>query len=143
MNDMQHEQLFTDLTPAQAETTAGGRPIDDGGFGPGGNVNASYGRAFATFRRTGQGSLTGSLFVKDKAIDGHLVYARFQGLTSDGRILNSSNRFEDKQGAARKGTNYSVFNVNFGNIRINSVRVTISRDNPGTDLFTAGKFVVF
>jgi hypothetical protein len=71
------------------------------------------------------------------------VYTLFQGLTSDGRILNSSNRFEDRQGAAHKGTNYPKFSVNFGNIRINSVRVTILRDNPGTDLFTAGKFVVF
>jgi hypothetical protein len=143
MNDMQQEPLFTDLTPAQSEMTAGGAPINDG-FGLAASANASYGSASATsLRRTGRGSLSGNLFVKDGSIDGHLVYAKFQGSTSDGRILNSVNRFEDRQGAARKGTNYRGFNVNFGNVRINSVRVTILRDNPGTDLFTAGKFVVF
>lgn len=87
--------------------------------------------------------MRGSIFVKDKAIDGHPVYALFQGQTSGGRILNSSNRFEDRKGAAHEGTTYPTFSVDFGNIRIDSVRVTILRDNPGTDLFTAGKFAVF
>lgn len=30
MNDIQHEQLFINLSPKQAETASGGRSIDDG-----------------------------------------------------------------------------------------------------------------
>lgn len=136
MNGTQPEHLFTDLTPAQAETIAAGVTINAGK-----SVDASYGKALVGFGRTGSGSFEGNLFVKDKVKDGLPVYAKFHGLTSDGRTLIGSTKFFDLEGAAGPGTNHNGFKVSFGNVNIERVRVAIYRRNrPG---FVAGDWAKF
>jgi hypothetical protein len=147
---MQSEQLFTDLTPTQAETTVGGSIINDGGGLqiPGSlrfsSVFSAYGKASAVFRREGLNSFSvNSLFVKDTLKDGHPVYALFQARPFDGSsILTTSTRRLDLKGQAGSGTFYDHLNGTFGK-SIQQLRVVIMRDNPGRDLFVAGPWVNF
>lgn len=145
MNDMQYEKFLNDLTPAQAETTAGGRPIDDGGFSPPEQdleLLASYGEALAVVKREGLSSFSvRSLYVKDRAADGFPVYAQFQVQPADGsRILTTSTKRFDLGGAAGPGSVYIGLRGNFGKT-IQQIRLVILRQNPGRDLFVAGKWV--
>ncbi|WNZ25796.1 hypothetical protein HJG54_25140 [Leptolyngbya sp. NK1-12] len=149
MNKVQQEQLFTELTSAQAETTAGGRPFDDGGlsfpdpipFTHDTGANAFYGRAFASLKRQGLNSFSASLRVKDELKDGHPVYALFQGLPiGGGSILNTQTKRFDFKGAAGDGTDYPKSTYSFSK-PIGKLRLVIMRQNPGRDLFVAGPWM--
>lgn len=137
MNAIQQKQLLNDLTPAQAETAAGGAPpIEDRGANS--NAYASYGAANATeIFRSGRGSFIAKLFVKDRARDGHPVYAKFHGLTKDGRTLIGSTQYFDLNGAGGSGTRRPI-KASFGNIEIQEVRVAIYRRSLAG--FVAGPF---
>ncbi|WNZ25797.1 hypothetical protein HJG54_25145 [Leptolyngbya sp. NK1-12] len=141
MNNVQQEQLFTDLTPAQAETTTGGSPTKFP------SVFADYGVASASVERIGfnpNAFTVTNLRVKDILKDGHPVYAQIQGKPSDGsNILTSGGRHFDRKGAAGKGTVIPGFSFGFNPFEkhISKVRLVILRDNPGRDLFVAGSWV--
>jgi hypothetical protein len=130
MNAVQQEQLFADLTPAQAQTiTAAGEYS---------TAVAKYGFADARFSRISSSSFSAKLVtVKDTFKDGFPVYAIFQGLKYDGSIENSGAELLDTKGAAGRGTFYKEYNSHFSQTFLR-VRIAILRKNPGRDLFTAG-----
>lgn len=129
MNTMQQEQLFTDLTPAQAETTAGGKPFDDGNTPTDSEsfALASYGSADTSIFNLGGGSISFNMLVKDRAKDGQPVYAKFEGIGIDGRSLIGSSKFFDFRGAAGSGTIH-IRNASFGKtVSLIKARVWIHR----------------
>ncbi|HEY9641907.1 MAG TPA: hypothetical protein V6C57_15575 [Coleofasciculaceae cyanobacterium] len=144
MNKVQQEQLFTELTSAQAETitAAADLPIKSV------SVFASYGKATALFKSVFNMFEMKTLYVKDTRADGHPVYAMFQGQTSDGSsILTARPKWFDRKGAAaREGTFYNHLPDGINTIfaftqSISKMRLVIMRDNPGRDLFVAGSWV--
>jgi hypothetical protein len=148
MNNRQCEQFLTDLTPAQAETTAGGSPFDDipGPSGPTRFASAAafYGNANSRFRRRGPSAFsTQNFFVKDSWKDGHPVYAQFQGMTANGSILNAigTRRFDFK--TARGPGTFHPSLVGTFTRSVKKLRLVIMRQNPGRDLFVAGHWVDF
>jgi hypothetical protein len=139
MNNAQHEQLFTDLNPTQAETISAGGPLYRLS-----QANNWYGGASADIEATGPSSFFGSLQVEDLAGgDGYPVYAQFQGkLTENGPIFTGGTKFYDR--TKGKGFNTGFFHGNFGKKHpFRYIRIAILRDNPGRDLFTAGNWLDF
>lgn len=129
MNSLQQEQLFTDLTPAQAETTAGGKPFDDGNTPTDSEsfALASYGSADTSIFNLGGGSISFNMLVKDRARDGQPVYAKFEGVGIDSRSLMGSTKFFDLRGTAGPGTIH-IRNASFGkNVFLTKARVWIFR----------------
>lgn len=140
MNTMQHEQIFIDLTPKQAETIAAGAPLYRLS-----QADSYYGGAAADITATGPSSFFGTLEVKDLNKDGYPVYAQFQGkLTEDGPIFTGGTKFYDRSGAEGSGMNTGFFHGNFGKTYpFRFIRIAVYRDNPGRDLFTAGNWLDF
>ncbi len=131
---MVQEQLFTDLTAEQAETIAAAiGPID---------VSTSYGAASALdVRRTGRRSFrVGHLLVKDNAADGDAVYAKLQGLATDGSVLITPTKRFDRNGAKGRGTIYHTLKGSFGK-NITSLRMAIYQNKAGRDPITTGDWV--
>jgi hypothetical protein len=140
---IQQEQLFADLTSAQAETitAAADLPIKSV------SVFASYGKATALFRGVSNMVEINTLYVKDTRADGHPVYAMFQGQTSDGNILTARPKWYDRKGAAaREGMFYNRLPDGINTVfiftqSVSKMRLVMMRDNPGRDLFVAGNWV--
>jgi hypothetical protein len=131
MNNTQHEQLFTDLTPEQAENISAAAVTI---------ASASYGTASATLDRSGPGSFkVRSLFVKDTAADGFPVYAKFQALATDGTILTTPSERFDRKGANGSGTTYRNLTGSFGK-NISQVRLGIYLSKPGPDTVIRGNW---
>lgn len=132
---MQHEQLFTELTPAQAETISAAASA---------SVSDFFGSADAFFTRTGPGAFKADfLNVKDRRADGLRVYARFQGLATDNTVLTTPTRRFDEKGAFGGGTVHKNLNGSFSK-NIKQLRVVIYRDDPiGTDIAKAGDWQSF
>jgi len=123
MNTIPQEPLFTDLTAEQAETiTAAVGPID---------VNVSYGAASAIgVQRTGRRSFKASfLRVRDNAADGNAVYAKIQGLATDGSVLTTPTKRFDRKGKGGGATTYNSLKGSFGknirDLRENSIPVIL------------------
>ncbi len=130
MNDTQHKQLFTELTPAQAQTiTAAGNYS---------TAVAKYGFADASFFRVGTSSFSAErITVKDTFKDGFPVYAIFQGQRADGSIENAEVKLLDSKGTDGPGTFYRQYATHFSQAFFR-IRIAILRKNPGRHLFTAG-----
>ena len=132
MNNTQHEQIFADLTPAQAETVTAGATS---------SITASYGSATANFRRTGKKSFAVDfLNVKDRRFDGKSVYAKFQAKATDGTIATTPTARYDNKGAFEGGTNYTGLAGSF-NKDINQLRVLIYRDDLFADPVAGGDWI--
>lgn len=140
MTTKQHEQLFTDLNPTQAETIAGGGLLFRIS-----QANAYYGGAYADIGATGPSSFYGSLEIKDWLADGYPVYAQFQAKSSEyAPIITGSTKFYDRRRAKGSGTYVDPIRASFGRgVDARFIRVAIYRDNPGRDLFVAGNWIDF
>lgn len=146
MNNIQQEQLFTNLTATQAETIAGGDPPGDptSQYGAPSRANASYGYASARFKRYTSSLFRTRIDIGDKAKDGYAVYAVIQGKTNDGRILSFPADAFHRGGAGTSGR--AEFDVNFaffGNVDIRRIWVAICRENPGKDLYVQGNWIYY
>lgn len=143
MNNTKHEQLFTDLTPTQAEATTGGSPVD-GPFRTPSSVTQYWGEAKAYISpRKGGGFTVNYLTVNDILADGKSVYAKFEAEATDGTHIVTSNKRYDKTGASGKGRTYRNL-VGGGNYSIKRVRVTIYRDvgqGHGSDDVLSGNWI--
>lgn len=137
MDTIEHEQLFTDLTSAQAETIA-----INGGSGYLSVANASYGGASLEIQPTpDRGSFVGNLSIADWDNDGYPVYAKFQGKTADGRILTSSTTYLHLKGD-NTSTSDKPVRFSFGkNVDMRKVWVAILRRNPGRDPYVSGNWI--
>ncbi|HEY9641908.1 MAG TPA: hypothetical protein V6C57_15580 [Coleofasciculaceae cyanobacterium] len=129
MNNIQQEQLFTDLIPTQAETIAAGVFT---------KVDASYGYAEADVIRFGTNSFAAHLKVGNKGTS--KVYAKFQAEAADGTTLTTSTkRYDVAQNSFL--TDYFDKVVGSFNKNINQVRVAIYKDQTGTDPVAFGNWI--
>jgi hypothetical protein len=134
MNNTQHEQLFTDLTSAQAEIVTAAATS---------SITTSYGSATANFKRTGKKSFTADfLNVKDGRFDGKSVYAKFQARATDGTISTTPTARYDNKGAFGGGTTYTGLAGSF-NKNIKQLRVLIYRDDLFADPVAGGAWIDF
>ncbi|GAB4386186.1 MAG: hypothetical protein Kow00121_52260 [Elainellaceae cyanobacterium] len=129
MNDLQQEQLFTDLAPAQAETIAAGVFT---------KVDTSYGYAEADVIRFGDKGFAAHLKVGNKGT--FKVYAKFQARASDGTHLSTpTKRYDVYQNADL--SDYTSGLIGSFSKNINQVRVAIYNDRGGSDPVTFGNWV--
>jgi hypothetical protein len=132
MNNVQHEQLFTDLNPSQSEAIAAAKKV---------SIAAnSFGIAEAVLRRTGSRSFDVDLLsVRDESRDDGLpVYARIQAEAPDGSfMITPTDRF-----GSFLGTFYSDLKASF-NKPVKQARVLLFRGQPGRGLnfITRGNWV--
>ena len=127
-----NESLFTDLTPAQAETIAAGASEQ---FIV---ASAGYGYTSAVLKRTGDNSFSvQDLYVADLERDGFAVYAKFRVQATDGSFLSTSTKRYDRKGASASGMHYKNLSASFSK-DIKSIQLEIYQDKPGTDPRTRG-----
>lgn len=132
MNDIQHEQLFTDLTHTQAETVAAGVST---------RIDTPYGGARADITRTGPGSFVAAeLAVADLKIDGSRVYAKFRAKATDGTILTTPTRRYDTFVPLNQATVYKGLRGSFSK-NIKQIQLAVYKDQPGTDPVSFGDWV--
>jgi hypothetical protein len=132
MDTIQQEQLFTDVTPEQAETISAAALT-------GSYADAPFGRASATLSRSGPKSFNVRyLSVFDEKANGYAVYAKFQAQAGNTILTTPTKRF-DRKGEAGDGTTYNNLTGAFSK-NISAVRVVIYQEDPGNDSVAYGNW---